>query len=193
MQLAPSVVILFALSELRPSDRGEAGLAKASNKPTQNEEQDPENFEPQSTDWKTVGAEAPASVVWLEVGGKSPDAATASTNDVRAEECIEGASKWRTARRRGKLIRDVFKACDNDEDGHLNSEDLRRFAVHTGFDGGDSEWTQEYKVLCEDRACDPGTGFTCEKFIELLNDSSDLGCFCTDDELQTMLSKLKEI
>jgi hypothetical protein len=102
-------------------------------------------------------------------------------------------SKWRIARHRSKLISEVFHSCDSDRDGWLQAEEMQAFATHTGFDGDAAEWALEYQVLCEDRKCDANKGFDCSMFIELLNDQSDVGLFCADEELQEVALKLKQL
>merc|ERR1712083_1155280 len=41
------------------------------------------------------------------------------------------------------LIWAAFHACDVDNDGWLKSQELRKFAIHAGFNGGDEDWDRE--------------------------------------------------
>merc|ERR1712014_522233 len=97
---------------------------------------------------------------------------------------------WRVRRRdpRSELIRAVFRACDADGNGRLTQHELHSFAVRTGFDGGRDEWVDEYEMLCEERECDPTEGLDARRFAELVNDDTEAGCPCTDDELRKILA-----
>jgi len=88
---------------------------------------------------------------------------------------------------RHELIRQVFRACDTDNDGMLDEVEMRSFAVHVGFEGSNEEWAQEYKLLCAEKQT---SGVNMKLFEKLANDNSENGCHCTDDQLQTILTKL---
>jgi len=88
---------------------------------------------------------------------------------------------------RGELIRQLFRACDSDNDGLLDEVEMRSFAVHVGFDGSNEEWAAEYKLLCAEKQC---SGVNMKLFEKLANDNSENGCHCTDEQLQTILTKL---
>jgi len=131
--------------------------------------------------------------------------ANMTTTDFRPEE-KEGAdpmpssasnarsnSKWRARRHRAKLIQDIFCACDCEDTGRLRSAEMRAFASFSGFNGSTADWTQEYRMLCGDRGCKPEEGFDCKKFTELIDENSDVGCYCTDEELQTIHAKLVKV
>merc|ERR1712176_28368 len=98
--------------------------------------------------------------------------------------------EWRVRKRdpRSELIRAVFRACDADGNGRLTKDELQRFAVHTGFDGGSDDWAEEYNMLCEERRCDPSEGLCARRFVELVNDDTETGCPCTDEELRKILA-----
>jgi len=98
--------------------------------------------------------------------------------------------EWRIRKRdpRSELIRAVFRACDADGNGRLTKDELERFAVHTGFDGGKDDWAEEYIILCEERSCNPSEGLCARRFVELVNDDTETGCPCTDEELRKMLA-----
>eukprot|EP00971_Amphidinium_carterae_P031982 630102-Amphidinium_carterae.1 len=87
---------------------------------------------------------------------------------------------------RSDLIRDVFTSCDTNRDGCLDKAELRVFAQETGFDGRDEDWESEFRALCPS-----GPGLNLADFTKLVNDNTDDGCYCTDDELQAMLMRLR--
>ena len=69
--------------------------------------------------------------------------------------------------------------------GYLTAGDMRPFAEQTGFSGSDQEWQQEFDVLCRERGSTHGIRL--DAFATLVNDSSDEGCYCSDDELRNLL------
>ncbi|CAE8627439.1 unnamed protein product [Polarella glacialis] len=84
-------------------------------------------------------------------------------------------------------IREVFKRLDANGDGVLCEQEMRPYANHTGFDGSDAEWVREFQMLCSysgiqhiDEEC----------FVRLVDDQSDNGIYCTDQELRELLSTL---
>jgi len=94
---------------------------------------------------------------------------------------------------RTELVSRVFTACDKDGDFQLNREELRTFAHHTGFQDCDGKaWDQEYRSFCLDVGADPACGVGLEFFRQLIDDQSEKGCYCTDEELRIMLIALEE-
>ena len=66
--------------------------------------------------------------------------------------------------------------------------ELRSFAEQWGFEGGDQEWLQEFRLLCG--TC--GTnGFSMEVSVAMLNDTSKDGMYCPDTELVAILRALR--
>merc|ERR1711933_602483 len=63
------------------------------------------------------------------------------------------------------------------------SDEMRRFANMAGFDGSDSEWQEDFRLLCSERDC-AGSGISEAVFSDLLDDRSARGCFCGDVELR---------
>jgi len=127
--------------------------------------------------------EGPSSTeVWLdrgmEISSQSTDA--------------QAGSKWRASRHRVKLIRAIFHACNLAKNGRLTAAEMCKFASYTGFDGSDADWKTEYTMLCEDRGCKPDEGLECKDFVELVNDDSDIGCYCTTTELQSIHARLTD-
>lgn len=85
---------------------------------------------------------------------------------------------------RQKLISDLFNACDADEDGFLDIDEMHVFALQVGFAGNDAEWVEEFADLCVEYFADTQCGLDYSVFEKLVNDDSDCGCHCTDHELQ---------
>jgi len=93
---------------------------------------------------------------------------------------------------RASLVRAVFAACDLDGDGRLTEQELRSFARGTGFDGSAEEWAEEYETLCTEHGSSPAEGLDEESFARLVDDESDSGCYCTEEELRAMLEDLRK-
>jgi len=91
---------------------------------------------------------------------------------------------------REDLINAAFRACDADGDGFLTEWEMYDFSKHTGFDGSDAEWSKEYVLLCRENDRNPSVGVEPYLFSKLVNDQSDNGCYCTDDELKEMIKAL---
>eukprot|EP00425_Heterocapsa_triquetra_P010259 CAMPEP_0195125380 /NCGR_PEP_ID=MMETSP0448-20130528/132876_1 /TAXON_ID=66468 /ORGANISM="Heterocapsa triquestra, Strain CCMP 448" /LENGTH=78 /DNA_ID=CAMNT_0040163011 /DNA_START=14 /DNA_END=247 /DNA_ORIENTATION=- len=77
--------------------------------------------------------------------------------------------------------------CDGDGDGVLKEEEMRTFAELTGFDGSREAWAEEYVMLCSESGVNPALGIGQDLFVRLLNDESEMGQYCTDEELREML------
>ncbi|CAK0889170.1 unnamed protein product, partial [Prorocentrum cordatum] len=91
------------------------------------------------------------------------------------------------------LIAAVFKQLDADNDGKLSQKEMRRFAEQTGFQGDDNTWAAEYRTGCLCGGIDSGDLKRVDLafFSKLVNDrSADTGCYCSDDELHAMLTRL---
>lgn len=89
--------------------------------------------------------------------------------------------------RREDLKRQLFACIDLDGDGRLNQDEMRHFAFLVGFEGSDADWQEEYLKLCEEHGVSPTPGITQAIVLKLLDDQSDSGCYCTDEELQQLL------
>jgi len=81
----------------------------------------------------------------------------------------------------------AFDALDHDRDGALNLLELRRFAECSGFEGTDAEWAVEYERLCDEVGAEPEVGICFNIFMGLVDEDSDNGQYCTDDELLDMI------
>ena len=86
---------------------------------------------------------------------------------------------------RRELIEAVFRALDSGGKGYLTARDMRPFAEQTGFSGSDQEWQQEFDLLRRDRGS--SEGIRLDAFVSLVNDSSDDGCYCSEEELRSLL------
>lgn len=84
------------------------------------------------------------------------------------------------------FLRAAFDACDFDGDGRLCAEELRPFAQQTGFEGSDTEWTSEYELLCNERGVDPQIGLDLQLMERLIDDESDSGFYCDDNDLRSI-------
>jgi len=103
----------------------------------------------------------------------------------------QGAPEPCNAKSRGELIQAVFRLCDGDADNHLCEREMRSFATFVGFDGTAEEWAEEFRLLCADGGLDPEAGVDLRLFSRLVEDSSEKGCFCSDDELREALGSLR--
>mmetsp|Transcript_39193 Transcript_39193/g.90893 ORF Transcript_39193/g.90893 Transcript_39193/m.90893 type:complete len:417 (-) Transcript_39193:71-1321(-) len=92
-----------------------------------------------------------------------------------------GASSTAGCSRQELKLR-VFQWCDRDGDGLLKLEEMFELARMVGFEGTDAEWREEFKRLCQERGATEA-GIPAETVLQLLDDESDSGCFCTDEEL----------
>lgn len=91
---------------------------------------------------------------------------------------------------RPSLISGIFQALDHSDVGFLGHDEMRLFANLAGFDGNDSEWQEEFKLLCSEWQCE-ARGITATVFSELLNDRSARGCFCEDVELRRIHATIR--
>lgn len=89
------------------------------------------------------------------------------------------------------LILAVFRLCDEDGDGLLNEAEMRFFANQTGFEGGDEEWAEEFRLLCSEHSRAGTLGLDFILFEKLVNDVSESGIHCTDEELKLIEGDLR--
>ena len=90
---------------------------------------------------------------------------------------------------RAALTSKVFIALNLSGNAYLSADEMRPFAKETGFDGTDQQWRREFELLKQE--CKAGPGISLEDFQRLANDQSDDGCYCSDSELQALLTKLE--
>jgi Ca2+-binding EF-hand superfamily protein/predicted GNAT family acetyltransferase len=118
--------------------------------------------------------------VYVEYGCKKGSAKTGSSS-----------APNKSKQSREDLVKRLFSLCDVDRDGYLNKKQMHEFAQHTGFDGSDEDWAQEFQSLCSFMSCTTAVGIDPPSFARLVDDESDQGCYCTDAELQDMIAKLE--
>lgn len=73
----------------------------------------------------------------------------------------------------------------------LNANAMRLFAEMTGFEGNDVEWSKEYVLLCAEMDCSPEEGLTVAHLLRLVSDTSDVGTYYSDGELESILNMLE--
>ena len=88
--------------------------------------------------------------------------------------------------RRGLLICQLFEAIDMDHDGLLNSSEMLVFARKTGFVGSDIDWEKEYGLLFSE-GHPQAKGISLNLLSQVIDDQSENGCYCTDDELGELI------
>lgn len=89
---------------------------------------------------------------------------------------------------RAEFIRQLFQKCDVDQVGRLTLREMRKFALLTDFEGTDADWAEEYNALCGERGADPVEGLSLDEFQAFLDDDSDTGQYCDEQELRDMLA-----
>jgi len=72
----------------------------------------------------------------------------------------------------------------------LNSAAMRQFAEMTGFEGNHAAWSVEYELLCAELDCVCREGLTVEHLLCLVSDTSDLGTYYSDEELESICNAL---
>lgn len=87
---------------------------------------------------------------------------------------------------RDSLVHSLFRLLDLTGTGTLACSEVRRFASAIGFAGGDDEWRGEFLAMCRYLGCDPVRGVDFASFMQLLNDSTSKGCFCSNADLRVL-------
>ncbi|CAJ1365616.1 unnamed protein product, partial [Effrenium voratum] len=86
---------------------------------------------------------------------------------------------------RALLIYQAFQSLRNAEaEAVLGSEELRYFAMQTGWEGSDLEWAEEFQALCLEQGRDKGLDLAA--FGRIVDDRSERGCYCSDEELRAI-------
>jgi len=86
----------------------------------------------------------------------------------------------------------LFTALDTTGTGSLDMTEMGRFATAMGFTGDAEAWNEEYVLLFDGSNISPADGVSVQLFIKLVDDESDAGCFCTDDELTTLHERFQK-
>jgi hypothetical protein len=100
-----------------------------------------------------------------------------------------GSTNPNIVARRNDLKREVFRVLATYFPKHglfLTIEGTEKFARETGFKGSSNDWAKEYQSLCLDRGCDPTLGLSFKAFCQFVDDPSDKGCMCSNDELHVI-------
>lgn len=92
---------------------------------------------------------------------------------------------------RQSLKRIVFRLCDRDRDGALNSSEMRQLALLSGFQGTEESWEEEYNLLCREYRIAPFAGIPERHVSALLDDESDRGIFFTTEELAEIAAQAR--
>ena len=102
---------------------------------------------------------------------------------------LENAARVDSPTRRN-LMEAVFSMLGRGQ-GCLDVDAMRILADFVGFEGDHHDWWMEYCSLCVLLDCDPDHGLDLKAFVELVEDESDDGCHCSDDELRELAGLLR--
>jgi len=93
---------------------------------------------------------------------------------------------------RQELIRSVFHHLAGGGGGKaaVACSELQRLGHFMGFDGSDEEWRREYVSICQLLKCKIEVGLDFAAFNHLVNDNSQAGCFCSDENLALLRDAL---
>lgn len=115
--------------------------------------------------------------LWRGIGGDQ-----SAVKELEAMASGEAAG----ALSRNSMKTDLFQRFDVDGDGFLYSEELKTFAKEMGFEGSDSEWSQEYVMICTEVGCDPTRGLDFRGFSRMVDDEE--AGYLEDEELAEILN-----
>jgi len=115
--------------------------------------------------------------LWRGIGGDQ-----SAVKELEAMAAGEGS----TALSRNAMKTDLFQRFDADGDGFLYSTELKNFAAEMGFEGNDSEWNQEYVMICSEVGCDPTRGVDFRGFSQMVDDEE--AGYLEDEELAEILN-----
>jgi len=113
-----------------------------------------------------------------------------ATGKGHEEQSVPLASEEKT---RSELVQAIFELCDADQNGYLGPDELRTFAGQTGFEGSHDEWMKEYELLCKEVKCAIAKGPSHQAFSQMVDDDTDAGCYCTDEELKEVYESLAKL
>lgn len=115
-----------------------------------------------------------------------------SVSKSHASPILEMSSDTCGTSARRVLTSALFRVCDVDGDGFLSMDEMRVFANSTGFDGDEEEWAEEFRLICSEHCVKAEVGLDVSLFEMLVNDASESGCHCTDQELQEIAADLRQ-
>lgn len=117
--------------------------------------------------------------LWKGIGG---DESAVKELEAMAQGTGEASSLSRNT-----LKADLFKFLDVDGNGFLYSEELRGLASELGFEGSDSEWSQEYVMICSEVGCNPAQGMDFRGFSQFVDDEE--AGYLEDAEIASLLGQ----
>jgi len=126
-----------------------------------------------------------------DTGGVLATTASLALQALQAAAC-SGASAKPFPTERAGLQRAIFAALCHKTSGIplLGPSQMLDFAKLTGFDGDESAWAEDFKLLSSVHGDGPGGCLTEAGFKAMLNDKSEDGFHCTNKELTLVLDKL---
>merc|ERR1719506_1522598 len=86
-----------------------------------------------------------------------------------------------------KLVEEVFKVLDVDNDGRLRPEEVKSYSESRGWKGSDDDWSAEWRKLAEEHTWDTSLGPDLEQFITAVL-SPEGSCYAEEEKLQALLS-----
>ena len=104
----------------------------------------------------------------------------------------DGTYKHLSELTREELISTAFDALDPGKIGRLGAEEMYQFACFTDFEGTKENWTHEYQLLCREFGAVPHLGIDLDTFQRLINDETEAGCHCNNEEIRLLLRREKE-
>ncbi|CAK0870629.1 unnamed protein product [Prorocentrum cordatum] len=119
----------------------------------------------------------------VEIGAVAAD-------DAAGQEAPGQSSQEEEVQGREAMKQTLFRRLDTNSDGLLLSPELWPFVVKTGFDGSEAEWEEEYAMLCRDMGRSVAEGLSASDFFKMVDDDSEQGCYCEDEELRSLLVEI---
>merc|ERR1719160_2160543 len=89
------------------------------------------------------------------------------------------------------LVTEIFCALDDDCDQHLSADEMNIFISLAGYEEDEeNDWEAEFVMLCSEHGVDPMVGIDFALFDKLVSDKSNIICYCDDELLREIHSKL---
>jgi len=88
---------------------------------------------------------------------------------------------------RNSLKKRAFILCDKDGDGFLNKDEMLPIGKLSGFEGSADKWRVEYMKYCVGSMSSTAKGIPEKSVLQLLDDISEDGCYCSDEQLVSFL------